>query len=127
MRLLFEASEPVAASVAQVRGLIDGGWVIGVVLGPGGDGSGAGRSYVDVDHRDGVVGFQGHWWFRGEVSVSELDGRTMLTYRVYNIARRGAWAVPLANRLFIGYGRLVRRSVADLARAIEKHLAERVS
>ena len=117
MKLLFEASAPVHAPLAEVRPLVDGEWVLDRLLGE------AGRAYVDVDHRDGVVGFQGHWWYRGEISVSESGGRTVLTYRVFNIARRGAWAVPLANRLFIGYGRTVRDSAAGLARAIESHLA----
>jgi hypothetical protein len=74
-----------------------------------------------------VVGVQGHWWYRGEVSASESNGQTLVTYRVYNIARRGAWAVPLANRLFIGYDRVVRQAAVDLARAIEDHLADRAS
>jgi hypothetical protein len=117
MKLLFEASAPVHAPLAEVRRLIDGDWVLDTVVGE------AGRPYVDVDHRDGVVGFQGHWWYRGEISASAPGGRTVVTYRVFNIARRGAWAVPLANRLFIGYDRTVRDTAAGLARAIESHLA----
>jgi hypothetical protein len=116
MKLLFEASAPVDAPLAEVQGLIDGDWVPDTILGD------AGRLYVDVDHRDGVVGFQGHWWYRGEISASAPSGRTVVTYRVFNIAPRGAWAVPLANRLFIGYDRKVRNTAADLARAIESTL-----
>jgi hypothetical protein len=116
MKLLFEASAPVRAAVQQIRGLIDDEWVIDVMIG-------ARRSYLDVDHRDGVVGFQGHWWYRGEIDASESGGTTVVTYRVYNIAPRGtAWAVPLANRLFIGYGRTVRQGAAGLAQALEAHL-----
>ena len=117
MKLLFEASAPVHAPLAEVRRLIDGDWVQDMMVGE------AGRAYVDIDHRDGVFGFQGHWWYRGEISASAPDGRTVVTYRVFNIARRGAWAVPLANRLFIGYDRTVRDTAAGLARAIESHLA----
>ncbi|HST82509.1 MAG TPA: hypothetical protein VLL08_12305 [Kineosporiaceae bacterium] len=117
MKLLFEVSAPVDAPLTEVQRLIDGDWVPDTVLGD------AGRSYVDVDHRDGVVGFQGHWWYRGEISVSAPGGRTMVTYRVFNIAQQGAWAVPLANRLFIGYARKARNTAADLARAIESNLA----
>lgn len=120
MRLLFEASAPVRAPLDQVQQLIDDEWVLGVLLGPGPDK----RRYVDVDHRDGAVGLQGHWWYRGEIGAAAgADGRTEVTYRVYNVAGRGAWAVPLANRLFIGYRDKVRRSAEGLARAIEIELA----
>lgn len=117
-RLLFEASTPVRATPTQVRQLIDDEWVLGPMLG------GSGRAYVDVDHPSpGVVGFQGHWWYRGEISAAESAGRTVVTYRVYNIARRSAWAVPVANRLFIGYARKVREGADRVARAVEAHLA----
>lgn len=120
MRLLFQASAPVRAPLDQVQRLIDDEWVLGVVLGPGT----AKRQYVDIDHRDGAVGLQGHWWYRGEITAAAgADGRTEVTYRVYNVAGRGAWAVPLANRLFIGYRRTVRETADGLARAIEAHLA----
>ncbi|WP_432994011.1 hypothetical protein [Dactylosporangium sp. CA-233914] len=117
MRLLFEASAPVRATLPQVQRLIDDEWVLTTMLGE------TGRAYVDVDHRDGTVGFQGHWWYRGEISAAESDAETLVTYRVYNIARRAAWAVPLANRLFIGYARGVREAAAGIAQAIENHLA----
>ncbi|GAA0429395.1 hypothetical protein Aca07nite_37760 [Actinoplanes capillaceus] len=116
-RLLFEASAPVSAPVERVRALIDDGWVLDAFLG-----SEEARSYVDVDHQPGIIGFQGHWWYRGEISASPSTGGTTVTYRVYNIARRSAWAVPLANRLFIGYRRTVREGVSGLARRIESHL-----
>ncbi|GGM54942.1 hypothetical protein GCM10007977_065790 [Dactylosporangium sucinum] len=118
MRLLFEASAPVRAPLAQVQRLIDDEWVLGPMLGE------SGRAYVDIDHRDGAVGFQGHWWYRGELSAAESTDGTVVTYRVYNIAQRAAWAVPLANRLFIGYARTVRDGVAGVAQAIEQHLAD---
>lgn len=118
MKLLFEASAPVHAPLPQVQRLIDSEWVLETVIGT------AGRTYVDVDRRDGVLGFQGHWWYRGEISASASGGRTIVTYRVFNIARRGAWAVPLANRLFIGYKRTVRDTATRLARTIESHLTE---
>ena len=116
MRLLFEASAPVAAPLADVRRLIDDDWMLGAMFASGG------REYVDVDHRDGVVGFQGHWWYRGEISADTTGGRTVVTYRVFNIAGPTAWAVPLANRLFIGYRRQVEDAAARLARAVDAHL-----
>jgi hypothetical protein len=113
-KLLFEASAPVDAPADRVRSLIAGDWVV--------EQMGA-TEYVDVDHHDGVVGFQGHWWYRGEVSVDNTDGRTTITYRVFNIAQRAAWAVPLANKMFVGYGASVRESANGLARSIERELA----
>ncbi|GGN72496.1 hypothetical protein GCM10010112_40880 [Actinoplanes lobatus] len=118
MKLLFEASAPVSARIERVRALIDDGWVLDAFLG-----SEEARSYVDVDHRPGIVGFQGHWWYRGEISAAPSTDGTTVTYRVYNIAGRTAWAVPLANRLFIGYRRTVREGVTTLAQKIESHLA----
>jgi hypothetical protein len=116
-RLLFEASAPVRATLAQVQELIDNEWVLGPMLGE------TGRAYVDVDHPSpGVVGFQGHWWYRGEISAA---AGTVVTYRVLNIAGRSAWAVPLANRLFIGYSRSVREAAARIAEGIETQLAAR--
>ena len=116
MRLLFEASAPVRVPLPQVQRLIDNEWVLATMLDE------TGRAYVDIDHRGGAVGLQGHWWYRGEISATEAGGSTVVTYRVYNVATRGAWAVPLANRLFIGYARAVRKTVADLAKAIEDHI-----
>jgi hypothetical protein len=117
MKLLFEASAPVRATLAQVQPLIDSEWVLGPMLGE------RGRAYVDINHRPGLVGFQGHWWYRGEITATESAAHTAVTYRVYNIAGRSAWAVPLANRLFIGYARTVREAAARLAQAIDDHLA----
>jgi hypothetical protein len=115
VKLLYEAHATVDAPVGSVRALIDDGWVADTFLG-------AGRSYVDIDHRPGTVGFQGHWWYRGEISAAADGSRTTLTYRVFNIARGTAWAVPMANRFFIGYRKTVRAGAAGLARKIEDRL-----
>jgi hypothetical protein len=117
MKKLFEASTPVAAPVETVRALIDDGWAVRAFLG-----NDEAAAYVDVDHRPGVAGFQGHWWYRGEISAAPAETGSTLTYRVYNIAARGAWAVPLANKLFIGYRRTVQDGVSGLAQKIETHL-----
>jgi hypothetical protein len=114
-RLLFEASAPVRATLAQVRQLIDDESVLGPMLGE------RGRSYVDVDHPSpGVVGFQGHWWYRGEISAAPGP---VVTYRVFNIARSPTWVVALANRLFIGYRRTVEQAATRTAAGIEAQLA----
>ncbi|MFD7660895.1 hypothetical protein ACFV4N_43575, partial [Actinosynnema sp. NPDC059797] len=59
---------------------------------------GGGR--VEVDRSRRVVTVQGGWWYRGEYLVDPVGGGARLTHRVRNVARRGRWAVPLANRLF---------------------------
>lgn len=117
MRRLFQASAPVNAPLAEVRKLIDSGWVLNPMLGD------HARAYVDIDHRPGIVGFQGHWWYRGEITATESAGRTEVTYTVFNIAGRSAWAVPLANRLFLGYRRTVEDAATRIADAITDHLA----
>ncbi|WP_426502066.1 hypothetical protein ACPPVO_30935 [Dactylosporangium sp. McL0621] len=116
MKLLFTATAPIAAPLAAVLPLIDGGWVLESMLTP------QSRAYVDVDHRPGVVGMQGHWWYRGEIAADPGPAGAALTYRVFNIAQRGAWAVPLANKLFIGYGKGVQQTADKLAAAIEEKL-----
>jgi hypothetical protein len=116
VKLLFEASAPVRAGIDEVRALIDSEWVLGPLL------PGEARGYVDVDHTPGVVGVQGHWWYRGEISAQEHDGGTRLVQRVFNIAGRSAWAVPLANRFFVGFREQLQRGTDDLARRIEGHL-----
>jgi hypothetical protein len=118
VKLLFEASAPVRAPVEAVKGVIDGDWLLGSLL------SEEARSYVDVDRMPGTLRIQGHWWYRGEISAEEAPGSgTRLVQRVFNIARRGAWAVPLANRLFIGYRPQLQHATEELARRIEQHLA----
>lgn len=49
------------------------------------------------------MAFQGGWWYRGEWSVTPHPQGALLTHRVFNIAQRASWGVPLANRLFIGF------------------------
>ena len=117
MKLLFEVSAPVRASAGEIRALIDSGWVLGPLL------PRDARTYVDVDHTPGTVGVQGHWWYRGEISVTETAEGPRLVQRVFNVARRGAWAVPLANRFFVGFREELQRGTEDLARRIEQHLA----
>ncbi|MEU4396717.1 hypothetical protein [Kribbella sp. NPDC023855] len=52
---------------------------------------------------DGAVfSYQGGWWYRGETTVEPDPVGVRVTYRVFNVADRLTWAVPLANRFFIG-------------------------
>ncbi|WP_194117756.1 hypothetical protein [Streptomyces hoynatensis] len=67
---------------------------------------------------DGNLVLQGGWWYRGEYEV-EPDGEgTRVTHRVYNVAARGRWAVPLANRFFVGYADATRARFAELLKGI---------
>lgn len=63
----------------------------------------AGGGRVEVDRERRTVAVQGGWWYRGEYQVDATADGARLTHRVRNVARRGRWAVPLANRLFLGY------------------------
>jgi hypothetical protein len=72
----------------------------------------AGGGRVEVDRERRTVAVQGGWWYRGEYQVDATADGTRLTHRVRNVARRGRWAVPLANRLFLGYRAGVERNFA---------------
>lgn len=69
---------------------------------------------VEMAGERGLVAVQGGWWYRGEYEVAPAGGGTRLTHRVRNVARSGRWAVPLANRLFLGYRARTRRGLAAL-------------
>ncbi|MFB6890287.1 hypothetical protein ACFCX4_13330 [Kitasatospora sp. NPDC056327] len=61
-------------------------------------------AHVEIDRERGRFAYQGGWWYRGEYEVTEEAGRTRVTHRVFNVAGRGSrWAVPLANKFFIGF------------------------
>ena len=46
---------------------------------------------------------QGGWWYRGEYELTPELAGTRVTHRVFNVAKASRWAVPLANRFFIGF------------------------
>lgn len=127
MKLLFHSSAPVDAELAAVRELIDNGWLLQRFFGGGEQPPSAEQpaQHLDASHSPGKVGFQGDWWYRGELEATAGGGETLINYRVYNIAKRAAWAVPLANRLFIGFDAGVQKTTNDLARAIELHLKDK--
>jgi hypothetical protein len=68
------------------------------------------RVEIDKDRR--TVAVQGGWWYRGEYEVEPDGTGARLTHRVRNVATWGRWAVPLANRLFIGFRAKVRQGFA---------------
>ncbi|MBF8185621.1 hypothetical protein ITP53_07695 [Nonomuraea sp. K274] len=60
-----------------------------------------------------TVAYQGGWWYRGEWSVTAHPEGALLVHRVFDVADRMTWGVPLANRLFIGFAKSTRESFAD--------------
>jgi hypothetical protein len=72
----------------------------------------AGNPGFEADRARGLIVAQGGWWYRGEYHLSEDPAGTLVTHRVYNVASRGRWAVPLANRLFLGFRGRVRSNFA---------------
>lgn len=49
---------------------------------------------VEVDPERHLFAVQGGWWYRGEHQLAAHPAGTSVTFSVYNIARRGRWAVP---------------------------------
>lgn len=78
------------------------------------------NGYLTVDRAGSRVCFQGGWWYRGEYELAPEDGGTRVTLRAYNVADRARWAVPLANRFFIGYTERTRAGLAELLRELER-------
>lgn len=61
-----------------------------------------------AESQAGVFFLQGGWWYRGEFEVAAHANGTQVTHRVFNVAEVGRWAVPLANRFFIGFEKQTR-------------------
>jgi hypothetical protein len=107
-RELVEVSAPIAVPAAHLQAFLVGG-----------------RMHALAGTRaagPGTAAAQGGWWYRGEWSARRTADTTLLVHRVVNVAHRGAWAVPLANRFFVGFREQCQRGVADLARRIEDEL-----
>jgi len=51
--------------------------------------------HIELDRRGRRVTVQGDWWFRGVYTLEPHPGGTLVAYRVFNIARRWRWMVPL--------------------------------
>ncbi|MBG0823930.1 hypothetical protein HS048_24740 [Planomonospora sp. ID91781] len=60
-----------------------------------------------------TISVQGGWWYRGEWSVEPHPRGALLVHRVFNVAQRMRWGVPLANRFFVGFAADTRRGFAD--------------
>lgn len=74
-----------------------------------------GHDGARVEGTGNVLIVQGGWWYRGEYEYVPLSStRTRVTHRVYNVATRLRWGVPLANRLFIGLHASTKHAFAGL-------------
>ncbi|WP_067819349.1 hypothetical protein [Actinomadura kijaniata] len=76
--------------------------------------------YLRVEERDDLVAVQGGWWYRGEYHLAPEGDGTRITHRVLNVATRGRWAVPLANRFFVGFRERTREGFAGTLRALSR-------
>ncbi|QFG20993.1 hypothetical protein [Actinomadura sp. WMMB 499] len=81
-------------------------------------------STVEVAGR--TIAFQGGWWYRGEWSVEPHPDGARLVHRVFNVARATRWAVPLANRMFVGFADSTRASFAERLDRIGRRLGRPV-
>ncbi|WP_410585412.1 hypothetical protein [Amycolatopsis sp. lyj-108] len=52
---------------------------------------------VEASTRTRSVAVQGSWWYRSETTVTPTPGGSMITLKIYNVAQRSRWAVPLAS------------------------------
>ena len=68
---------------------------------------------LTVEVTDRSIAYQGGWWYRGEWSLTEHPQGTLIVHRVYNVAERMRWAVPLANRFFIGFDQATREGFTE--------------
>ena len=112
-KLMCEFTAVVDAPAERVAALVcapdtmllrDSGYVLSP-LGPGKFAAQAPGHAMTVESQvhQGFFAVQGGWWYRAEYQVTAVPGGARLTQRIYNAATWGRWAVPLANKLFIGF------------------------
>ncbi|GIV82060.1 MAG: hypothetical protein KatS3mg051_1811 [Anaerolineae bacterium] len=79
----------------------------------------SGLGKVTVDEVERRVSLQGEWWYRGEYIVKDHNGRSLIQYRVYNIAPGTTrWLVPL----FVPSHEKLREQFQDLLRTLGQTL-----
>ncbi|GAA4950693.1 hypothetical protein HD597_002613 [Nonomuraea thailandensis] len=61
-----------------------------------------------------TIAIQGGWWYRGEWSVEPHPHGALVVHRVFNVARWMRWAVPPANRMFVGFAGSTRKAFTEL-------------
>ncbi|GAA4218439.1 hypothetical protein FHR32_004609 [Streptosporangium album] len=77
---------------------------------------------MTVEVRKNLLALQGGWWYRGEYLIEPHPLGTRLVHRVFNVAQRGRWGVPLANRFFIGFRAGLRKNTGDLLDRVGEQL-----
>ncbi|GII84699.1 hypothetical protein Ssi03_26890 [Sphaerisporangium siamense] len=77
---------------------------------------------MTIEADDGFVAAQGGWWYRGEYRLEPHPEGSRLVHRVFNVARRGRWAVPMANRFFIGFEARGRTGMSGLLARVGERL-----
>lgn len=78
--------------------------------------AGAHAGTAEEDPQRHLFAVQGGWWYRGEHRLAGHAVGTAVTFSVYNIARRGRWAVPLVLWQYRVAGNLSEATVtADFA------------
>jgi hypothetical protein len=76
--------------------------------------------HVKCSGDDATLTVEGGWWYRGEYTLLPCAAGTQVTYRVYNVATRARWLVPLVNRLYIGFPAATRQGFAETLRALTR-------
>lgn len=67
---------------------------------------------VEVEGARTTYAIQGGWWYRGEYTIEPDDqGGTRFTHQVFNVAQWMRWAVPLANKGFVGFRETTRQGI----------------
>ncbi len=83
-------------------------------------------SYIEVDRARRTLAVEGRWWFRGVYAFEAHPNGTLVTYRVYDMARTARWAVPLLllqNRLSGSFNGRTVDSQEGLLSVIGRRLA----
>jgi hypothetical protein len=80
------------------------------------------RAVPFTEENGTTAAHQGGWWYRGEWSAHAEGNRTLVTHRVYNVAPAMRWAVPLANRFFVGFAAKTRNGFEHTVTEISQQL-----
>ena len=68
-------------------------------------------SFIEVDRERRSIAMEGRWWFRGVYSLESHPAGTLVVYRVYDVARRARWLVPMILLQYRLSGTLDRRAL----------------
>ncbi|MDG4858606.1 hypothetical protein P8605_10655 [Streptomyces sp. T-3] len=80
--------------------------------------------YLTVDRTDTLVSAKGGWWALREYHLAPEGPGTRVTLRVFNVADRARWAVPLVNKFFMGFPQAMQGELDEMLRSLaapERH------